>query len=227
MAYDYLDLTNRVLSRVNEVKLTTGTFASARGIQVQCKDAVNDAINFINQREFQWPFNHVSGETTLVAGTTRYSFPSTMKVANADSFRIAKDQSLGVSSQPLRVMDYSEYLDRHVGQEDDTTVEGGVPLRLVFTLDNNFLLYPYPNKAYTLRYDYFSQPVELSASTDVPTIPSQHKATIVDGATAYLYQYRGERDQYEINFSRFNQGITQMQTLLMNKQAYVRSTVSR
>lgn len=225
MAYNYLDLTNRVLSRMNEVTLTSGGFASARGFQVQCKDAVNDAINFINQREFQWPFNHSSGSATLVAGTTRYTFPSDMKVVNLDSFRIAKNASLNTDGRALQIMDYAEYLDKYVEQEDDTTVEGGVPEYIVFTPDNNFLLYPYPDKAYTLRYDYFTEPTELSTWSDVPTIPENYKAIIADGATAYAYQYRGEKDQYELNFRRFEKGITQMQTLLINKQSYVRSTV--
>lgn len=225
MAYNYLDLSNRVLSRMNEVTLTSGNFTSARGFQVQCKDAVNDAINYINQREFQWPFNHAVGSETLVAGTTRYSFPSTMKVVNYGSFRIAKDASLNVQGQSLQLMDYAEYIDRYVEQEDDTSVEGSVPRYIVFTPDNEFLLYPYPDKAYVLRYDYFTQPTELTVWNDVPTIPENYKAVIADGATAYAYQYRGEKDQYEMNFRRFEKGITQMQTLLINKQAYVRSTV--
>ena len=50
MAYTYLDITNEVLARMNEVALTSSNFAAARGFQVQCKNAVNDAINYINQR---------------------------------------------------------------------------------------------------------------------------------------------------------------------------------
>ena len=52
MAYTYLDITNEVLARMNEVALTAANFATARGFQVQCQNAVNDAINYINQREF-------------------------------------------------------------------------------------------------------------------------------------------------------------------------------
>ena len=51
MAYDYLGLTNEVLARMNEVELTASNFSTgARGFQVQCKNAVNDAINYVNQR---------------------------------------------------------------------------------------------------------------------------------------------------------------------------------
>ena len=41
---------------------------------------------------------------------------------------------------------------------------GGVPRNIVRTPDNNYLLYPYPDKQYTLIFDYFTFPSDLSAS---------------------------------------------------------------
>ena len=41
MPYTYLDITNEVISRFNEVILSEGGFATARGFQIQCKNAVN------------------------------------------------------------------------------------------------------------------------------------------------------------------------------------------
>ena len=101
---------------------------------------------------------------------------------------------------------------------------GGIPNLVFRTPDNNFGLYPYPNKAYELVYEYFDRPTVLVAATDVPTIPEQFRQVIVDGATAYSYQYRGEAQQYGLNFSRFEEGIKQMQTLLLNRADYIRST---
>ena len=71
MAYDYLGLTNETLNRFNEVELTSSGFGNARGFQVQCKNAVNDAINYINQREYGWPFTHAHPNTCLL-----YTSPS-------------------------------------------------------------------------------------------------------------------------------------------------------
>ena len=45
MAYTYLDITNEVIARFNEVALTSSNFTAARGFQIQCKNAVNDAID--------------------------------------------------------------------------------------------------------------------------------------------------------------------------------------
>ncbi len=87
MAYDYLDLTNEVIARMNEVELTASNFVTgARGFQIQCKNAVNDAINYINQREYGWPFSHATKTVTLVNGQTRYSIPATATHVDYETF---------------------------------------------------------------------------------------------------------------------------------------------
>lgn len=223
MAYTYLDITNEVLARFNEVTLTASNFGNARGFQIQCKNAVNDAINHVNTREYGWPFTHATQTETLVADQTRYSIPATAQHVDYETFRISRDQSLGTDGPSLRVMQYKEYVDKYIDQESTSNV-GGVPIYVIRTPDNNFLLYPYPDKAYELKYDYFDKPTQLSASTDVPAIPEQFRSVIVDGATAYGYQYRGESQQYGLNFARFEDGIKYMQSILLNRTYYVRST---
>jgi hypothetical protein len=295
MAETFLTLTNSVLSRMNEVQLTSSNFTSARGIQTQAQNAVNEAIRYINQREFNYPFNHSAKTETLVPGTVRYSLPTDAKHADYNTFRIAKDTDLGTSGSSLTMLNYNEYVDKYISQEDDVTTtnldgsltdsattitvnsttgfsssgtlhianeqvtytgttsttftgvtrgansttaaahsddvqvaefdNGGVPLYVIRTLDNNYLLYPFPNKTYALKYDYFTFASSLSAHSDTTSIPDRFAPVIVDGATAYAYQYRGEIQQYQLNFARFEQGIKNMQSLLVNKYQYVRSTV--
>jgi len=224
MAYNYLDITNEVLARFNEVALTASNFTASRGFQTQCKNAVNDAINYIFQREFGWSFSHSLQTETLVAGTTRYTIGATLYHVDYDTFRIEKDNTLGVAGTTLRNIDYKEYVLKYIDQESTSNV-GGVPIYVFRTPDNNYGLFPYPDKAYTLKFDAYIKPTPLSADTDVPIIPEQFRQVIVDGATAYGYQYRGEAQQYGINFSRFEEGIKQMQSLFLNRNFnYVRST---
>ena len=296
MALTFLTLTNSVITRMNEVELTSTTFTSSRGIQTQCKNAVNEAIRYINQREFGYSFNHATNTSTLVAGQTRYTIPTDAKSIDYSTARIKKDTDLNSSGNNLSKLNYNEYIEKeYANQEDDvvaTTLngshsssvatltlasttglsstgtvhigseqvtytgilgnditgctrgansttaaahssgvavtqfeDGGVPRNIVRTPDNNYLLHPYPNKAYTLIFDYFTFPSDLSAHGDTTSIPDRFAPVIVDGATAYVYQYRGELNQYQLNFSRFEQGIKNMQSLLINKYEYVRSTV--
>jgi hypothetical protein len=203
--------------------LTATNFTAARGYQIQCQNAVNDAINYINQREFGWPFSHATQSETLVASQTRYTVPTGTQHVDYETFRISKDNTLGVDATTLRVLDYKEYVDKYIGQETSSGV-GGVPNFVFRTPDNNYGLYPYPDKAYVLKYEYYSRPTALAAATDVPTVPEQFRQVIADGATAYAYQYRGEAQQYGLNFTRFEEGIKHMQSILLNRTDYVRST---
>ena len=292
----FLSLTNSVLARLNEVQLTSSNFSNARGIQVQAQNAVNESIRYINQREFQYPFNHTTKTQTLSPGIVRYSIPDDAKHVDYNTARIVKDTTIGASGANLSILQYNDYINREsVTQEDEivtTTLaealdaseteidltsstgfdstgkifieneeitytgistntltgctrgangttaathdngtsvaqfdNGAVPRFIVRTLDNNFLLFPFPNRAYTLKYDYFSFPTDLSGQSDTTTIPARFDPVIIDGATAFVYQYRGETTQYQLNFSRFEQGIKNMQSLLVNKYEYVRSTV--
>ena len=295
MALTFLTLTNSVITRMNEVVLTSSSFTNARGIQVQCKNAVNEAIRYINQRDFGYPFNHASETKTLTPGVVRYSVPTSTKYIDYNTARIKKNLNVNASGNNLAKLNYNEYITKeYANQEDEissttlngshsssvttltltsttgfdssgtvfiggeqvtytgisgnditgctrgansTTAEihssgvtvtqfdrGGVPQYIVRTLDNNYLLYPFPDKQYTLTFDYFTFPSDLSAHSDTTTIPDRFAPVIVDGATAYAYQYRGELNQYQLNFERFNQGIKNMQSLVINKYDYIRST---
>jgi len=295
MAESFLTHTNRVIARLNEVALTSANFTSARGIQVQCKNAVNEAIRFINQREFNYPFNHATDTEVLVAGTVKYSIPATAKTVDYNTFRIVKDSDIGSSGGRLSVLNYNDYLNSFITQEDEintttlstshtdsvetitvtstsgfdsagtlyignevvtytaigssttftgatrganSTTEsehdsgvvvaqfngGGVPQYVIRTPDNNYILYPFPTKSYTIKYDYFTFPTDMDAHGDTTTIPDRFAPIIADGATAFVYQYRGETAQYQLNMERFEQGIKNMQTLLINRFDYLRST---
>ena len=281
---------------MNEVELTSSNFSASRGVQTQCKNAVNDAIRYINQREFGYPFNHSTTTKTLTAGVTRYSLPTSAKYIDYNTARIKKDSDLNTAGNSLTKLNYNEYISRdYAVQEDDVTsttlngshsnsvatltltstsgfdssgtvhiggeqvtytgvtgnditgctrgansttaethssgvtvtqfTKGGIPKFIVRSLDNNYLLYPFPDKQYVLTFDFFTFPSDLDAHGDTTTIPDRFAPVIVDGAIAYVYQYRGELQQYQVNFDRFQQGIKNMQTLVINKYDYVRSTL--
>ena len=294
MAETFLTHTNRVIARLNEVALTSSDFSSSRGIQTQCKNAVHEAVRYINQKEFQYPFNHSTKTQTLTAGTVKYSIPTDAKTVDYNTFRLVKDSDLGVSGGRLPILNYNDFVNAYITQEDEivtttlsqshtdsvTTItvasttgfdssgtlfigneqvtytgttsttftgatrgtgsttasahdsgvqvaqftDGGLPQFIVRTPDNNYLLYPFPTKSYSIKYDYFTFPSDMSAHSDTTTIPDRFAPIIADGATAFVYQYRGETAQYQLNMQRFEQGIKNMQTLLVNRFDYIRST---
>ena len=70
MSSTYLDLTNELLRELNEVTLTTATFANAVGVQQHVKDSLNRAYFDIINEEPQWPYLAVaeSGDTDPMYG---------------------------------------------------------------------------------------------------------------------------------------------------------------
>tara|TARA_R100001369_G_scaffold49263_1_gene75906 strand:+ start:115 stop:1005 length:891 start_codon:yes stop_codon:yes gene_type:complete len=281
---------------MNEVELTSSNFTNARGVQIQCKNAVNEAIRYINQREFGYSFNHATNTQSLVPGKVRYDLPTSTKSVDYNTARIKSSTTLNVTGSNLGILNYNEYIQNeyanqedeinsttlngshsssvttltltsttgfdaagtiYIGSEqvtytaisgndltgctrgannttaaihaDDTFVaqfdRGGVPRNITRTPDNNYLIYPFPDQEYTLTFDYYTFPADLSAHGDITTIPDRFAPVVVDGASAFVYQYRGEMQQYQLNFARFEQGIKNMQSLLINKYEYVRSTM--
>ena len=61
---------------------------------------------------------------------------------------------------------------------------GGIPEFIVRTPDNNYLLYPFPTKSVTIKFDFYTFPTDMSAHGDTTTVPDRFAAVIVDGATA-------------------------------------------
>ena len=160
MAYDFLGLVNQVNRRLNEVELTSSNFTSARGVQIQCKNAVNEAIRYINQREFGYSFNHATNSSTYV-----FQSPA-----------------------------------------------------------EEYGMVPPPDKAYTVVYEYYRMPVDLILDTDVPTIPERFMHVITDGAMHYAYLFRGNSQDALIAKEKFQEGIKNMRSVLINRYDYVRST---
>lgn len=225
MSYNFLDLTNETLRRVNEVLLTDSNFANARNVQGMCKDAVNAAIRDINQVHYEWPFNHSSREETLSIGVTRYSFPDDYAFVDLDTFRIKGSNALGVSTTKLRLITYDEYLEKWASQEfDDGDGNEGVPQYVFMTNDGGYGVTPAPDKAYEIVYDYYRNPVDLDLYDDVPAIPERYRSVIIDGALHHFYMFRGNEQSATIAKSRFDEGIKRMRIMLMNPQAqYMRS----
>lgn len=226
MAYNFLGLVNDVNRRLNEVELTSSNFSGAIGFYSQAKDSVNSSIRLINQQEFEWPFNHVTEEQALVAGTTRYNFPANTKSIDFDSFRIKQDDTLNNDTQKLKIISYDDYLNRYIEQEYATDTSKRELPRYVFRSNKQeWGVVPSPDKAYTVVFEYFKIPDELENFDDVPTVPSQFRHIIVDGAMYYAYMFRGDLESAALSLQKFNTGLKNMRTIYINRYEYVRSTV--
>lgn len=225
MAYNYLGLVNDVAGRMNEPVLTSSTFPTATGVHSAFKEAVNSSVRHVNQAHYYWPFNHNLEQEILSAGVSRYSLPENAKYVDFGSFRLLRDSSINVNrAKQLSQLTYSEYLGTYVDQEYETdSTKGDIPRNVVRTPDSQFIVVPMPNAAYTIEYEYYSTPVDLSLYDDVPTIPEQFRHVIVDGAMYYAYMFRDNIEMGNLSQSKFENGIKQMRSILVNEYAYFRA----
>lgn len=224
MAYEFLELVNEINRRVNEVELTSSNFANATGFYAHAKDSVNASIRYINQSEYNWPFNHVEQEDVLSSTVSRYAFPYDAKVIDFNSFRIKEDSTLGNDTRKLSTLSYEEYLDKYIEQEYTTnSALRGVPLYITHAPSLEYVVSPTPDKAYTVIYEYYRIPVDLELHDDVPIIPERFKHIIVDGAMHYAYLFRGNTQDSLVMKERFEEGIKNMRSMLINRYYYVRS----
>lgn len=225
MAYNYLALTNDIQRRLNEVELTTSTFTTARGQHALSKDSVNSSVRHINQAQYEWPWNHVEGSEVMSAGVVRYSYPYDAKTINFDSFRIKRDDDLGVSTTKLKVLDYEEYLDKYVDHEyNSSTSKRGIPAYVVRSPSREILFVPSPDKDYEVVYEYYSSSFDLQKAEDIPSIPEQYRHVIVDGAMYYAYLFRGDIQAASASLAKFEEGIKDMRSLNINRTEYLRDT---
>jgi|TARA_E500000081_G_scaffold68459_1_gene70545 hypothetical protein len=226
MAYNYLDLVNEINRRLNEVELTTTNFITAKGFYQTAKDAVNSSIRHINHEEFNWPWNHREEEEILSAGVMRYPYPEDAKVLDENSFRLKRNDTLGIETKKLKSLDYQEYLDNYIDYEYNTSTGiRGVPNYIVRTPSQEFIFVPCPDKAYELVYEYYQNPVILEQASDVPSVPQEFRHVIVDGAMYYAFQFRGDTQNSQLSERKFKEGIKYMRSIYINRYEYIRSTV--
>ena len=211
MPSTYMELTNRVLRRLNEVEIAQSDFASARGIQATAKDCVLDTIREINTYQTTWPFNAVEHTETLVAGTEEYAWPTTFTMADWNSFQIQKDDALNVNHKTLRYINREEWY-LHLRDIDYDAESSGIriPDYVFPSHGQGYGISPSPDQAYTLKYRYYKNPTDLSAYNDEVTIPNKYDYVIVAGALYHMNLFKENPDGVAIMKQKYQEGIDAM-----------------
>lgn len=213
----FIKLTNRVLKAFNEVQLDSGNFLTATGFYQEAKDAVNQAIFDVYTREdTEWPFAWAEATLTTVAGTKLYTKNINATSIDWDSFRIRTDTPNNITAKSLGNLSYDVYRSEFLARDDGATSETyGKPTSVVRRSDNNIILTPVPDKAYTIVYEYFNLPIELELEDDTPLIPEQFNQVIIDKALHYAYMFRDNSEQAAIAEDRFEKSIHKMRRILI------------
>lgn len=225
MALTFIDLCNTTLRRLNEVEVAETGFGASRGIQSLVKDAVRNSINNINQMHFEWPFNAAQETATLTVGATEYSFPSTFKTIDWNSFQITPDGTHSTTNSSLKYIDRDEWYHKY-RDEDDNAATAGIskPVSVFNAHGFGFGVSPAPDKPYRIQFRYFQNETILENHGDLTTIPDVFKYVIVDGAIYHMYMFKDNTEQAQLSYQVFELGVGRLRTLYINYPADIADT---
>ena len=242
MATTFLTLTNDVLRELNEIELTSSTFASAKGIQSFVKNSINKALNDIANEEPQLPFFAVAasggtdpfyGNVTVAttAGTRWYTLKSSSSSITTDYASIDWDDfyltTINVSgasapyvSEGLKYItldDWKTHLRDQENADDADTQVYGEPKYVFKSPDSRkFGLSPIPDKVYNVHFYAFTVPTELSAYDDTIALPDQYANVITSRARYYVWQFKESPQQAAFALEEFKRGMRYMKSNLIN-----------
>lgn len=224
MGSTYISLVNRLLRRFNEVQVLEQDFQSVRNIQAVAKDCIQDSIRDINIEKSRWPFNAYEYTLVLTPGVEEYIWPANFQAADWNSFQIQKDTNLNVMARSLTRINRDEWYDYRLKDRDDQAHPGGLrmPRWVSESHGNGFMITPSPNLAYTLKFRYYVQPIELIEHDDTTTIPSRFDNVIITNASQYMALFKGDTEMAQLQESRYKKLLANMiyQLLPGDPQAY-------
>lgn len=220
----FMDLTNRLLRRINEVPISQSNFASASGMQAMSKDVINTAIQEITYAENKWPFNALSAAQLLTINDHTYDWPANLTLVDWDSFLISPSAALNIDGHPLEFVSRDWYI-KYRKSEDDAVASGGisVPYAVYENHGYGFGITPTPDKAYTVTYDYWIGHTDLVNYNSTSTIPSNYDEAIIQNALYHFYMFRDNSEQADRAEVKFKRLLQHMRTTLINKEDRITS----
>ena len=241
MATTYLTLTNELLRELNEVALTSATFATAIGVQQHVKDSVNRSYLDIVNEEPQWPFlstaesgatDPMYGNTYVetVAGTRWYELKPASSSMTTDYGYIDWNNFLlttvGVSgeSAPYTINnikyttteEWKDYFRTSENKDDSDTQTYGVPSRVIRSPDaRKFGLSPIPDQVYRIWFFAFDLPTQLSAHGDAIVFPDVYITVLLARARYYIHQFKENPQAASFALEDYKRGLKLMKLHLM------------
>lgn len=223
---NYHTLVNQTLRRFGAPTVTQANFANTSDPQVVlAKNAVNDALREINEIEYEWPFNYTTAEIVCVAGTQRYSAPSSAKSIDWQSFILENNSTLNVGTTRVHEISYDDWLNNYAVRDGDAgSGDYDTPIRVFKYPNGDIGLTPIPDQAYTIKFDTYSYPSNLTNAADSSRVPAAYDHVIVNGACRYLAAHRSNEAMMQLYTQEFQRGISRMRTILINDWVNIRDS---
>lgn len=156
----------------------------------------------IQNKYFDWDF--------LWGHSTFNTSASLANYAGASDLGIWDIQRIFYDGEKLDVLQWQDYVPE--------TLTNSEPDSLVLRPDNNLLVVPTPDDAYTITYDYFKMPKVLSANTDEPYIPARFQMAIVGRALMLHGMFESSQVALEMGADIYNQVMPQLENHQLSRR---------
>jgi len=226
------------------VVLTSGSFASATGIQGFVKDAINKSLFDVANAEPQLPFFSagVSGSTdpfygnvtvATVAGQRWYTLKASSSSITSDYAAVDWDDfyitTINVSGESapytstglkyLTLADWKRYYRDAENADDADTQSYGEPKYVYKSPDHRkFGLSPIPDKVYNVHFYAFEKPTALSAYDDTIPMPEQYSNVLTARTRYYVHQFKENIQQAAMALDDYKKALRHMKSNLINPQ---------
>lgn len=234
MSSSFLDLTNVLLDEVNEVRLTSVTFASARNIQRYAKECINKAYLDLHKDNPDWPWlstaapqDNYHGNTYIetVAGTRWYLLNSTSTSMEEDygyvdfeKMTLTEEGVAGkiapydiIQLSPTTLEDWHSYFSVREAKDKSDSANYGLPFRVMKSADGRRLgLSPIPKGVYRVYFQAYDQITELSVYDDVCKVPTQYENVLLDRARYYIWKFKDSEEQSQDANKSYKAGLRKM-----------------
>ncbi len=190
--------------------------ANQKGEPLRMVNWVRKAYRYILNLNPQWQFLRADAAIDVIAGQTIY-YPTALDLANFGEWRLhsfrAYDPDVGVQDEQFvtAMPDYDYFRDSYgIGPAQTTT---GRPQLIAQRPDQALVVWPTPDRAYTLSGEYFKAPPDLVNNTDVPVLPPKYHDAIVWRALMFYGQFEGDSGVFATGQMEFRRVLAAMELL--------------
>jgi hypothetical protein len=160
------------------------------------KDAIIAAVAEINVKETGWTWLKASGTANATTSTYEFSWPTDTTIPNWNSFKITGVPADSITTEALLYITEEEFLKYLRSEHVDSIPDGGQRKpKYVYPIVGGFGVTPMPEQDYTITYEYFTAPTEMSANDDTCVIPTLYDYIIINFALKHYYMYKDNTQQ--------------------------------
>ena len=239
----YLDAVNTVLVELNEVKLTSSTFANAVNIQEYIKSAVNQCMSDINTEHYQWPFLATAVSTDpyfgntyveTVAGTRWYLLKTGASTVDDDfgyvdwdKFTITTEGVAGetapytIENLPVVTLEkWKKFSAQFENRDESDNQERGQPVRVIRNPDGRYFgLSPIPDKVYRIYFYAWDQISPVANHDDTFPFQEQYvQSVLIPRLRYYAWAFKENKERSLIAEKDWKKGIRRMREQLIDDQ---------